>query len=75
MASHSLEDARKVQFEFELMQNITDKYGKPTEFDKYVDQKTGQIYLNQLSNVLSAGIWGLVMAKARATFSFVDLID
>ena len=57
------------------MQNISDAFTTKTEFDSYVNQTTGNIDMNRVCQTLSMSIWGLVMAKARATFSLSDLIN
>lgn len=63
-----------MQLKFELMQNATDFFNNKTEYDAFIDQKSGQISLNKVSSALSAAVWGLVMAKARSTFGLSDLI-
>lgn len=60
---------------FELMQNLTNEFQKKTEFDQYVDQSTGQLQINKMLSALSMAIWGLLMAKARATFQLADIFD
>ena len=44
-------------------------------FDDYVDKKTGEVQVNKLGNQISIVIWGLVLAKARASFHLTDLVD
>lgn len=46
-----------------------------TEYDEYVNQKTGQIKLSKVCKVLSMMVWGLIMAKAKASFTFTDIFD
>ena len=75
MASRRQHDVEDMQLKFELAQNISDQFNNKTEYDDYINQKTGQLDLNRLSSALSASIWGLVMAKARATFELKDIID
>ena len=48
---------------------------EPTEYDELVDQKTGRIDLSGLCNMLGSGLWGLVFAKARASFKMSDVVD
>jgi len=60
---------------FELMQNISNQWFTKTEYDAYVDQKSGSLNVDKLSNFVSASVWGLVLAKARASFHLTDLGD
>lgn len=66
--------ANEIQQEFELVQNISDAYNTKTEYDAYIDQKSGEIDLNKTIHGLNAAIWGLFLAKARASFQLSDLI-
>lgn len=59
---------------FELLQNASDAFNTKTEFDKFVDQKTGEINLSSLASSLSVCLWGLILAKSRATFTMADLV-
>lgn len=64
----------EIQQEFEVVQNISDAYNTKTEFDAYIDQKSGEIDMNKTIHGLNAAIWGLFLAKARASFQLTDLI-
>jgi hypothetical protein len=68
MASHQ-------QDKFELMQNISDKLTEKTAFDDYINAKSGEVDSSKVCHLLSVGIWGLVLAKAKATFSLSDILD
>lgn len=57
------------------MQNITDMLTETNEFDKFVDQQSGKININQICEILSMSVWSLLMAKARASFSMTDIVD
>ena len=57
------------------MQNISDALTTKTEYDNYIDEKTGQINLSMVCQSLSVGMWGLILAKARATFQISDLLN
>ena len=60
---------------FEALQNLTDQFNEKTEYDEYVDKETGQINLNKVCHLLSMTVWGLIMAKARASFKLSDMLD
>lgn len=44
-------------------------------YDEYVDYQTGRIKLNRVCKILATALWGLVFAKARASFNMSDIID
>lgn len=57
------------------MQKVSDMYNEETPYDQFIDKKSGDIKVNQICQQLSVALWGLVMAKAKATFSLADLTD
>lgn len=57
------------------MQTVSDTLTTPTEYDKFVNQETGNIQLSQVCQGLSVALWGLLVAKARATFALSDLVE
>lgn len=71
----SIHHARAQMKTFEAMQNISDELTQETEYDEYVDPQTGRIDLSKVCHMLSMTVWGLVMAKARASFTLSDLFD
>jgi hypothetical protein len=61
--------------DWEALQEMEDTWTTPTEFDKFVNQETGNIQISQVCQSLSVALWGLLMAKARSTFSISDITD
>ena len=60
--------------DWESLQSVSDSLSTPTEYDIFV-QASGNIKVSQVCNSLSVALWGLLMAKARATFAISDLVD
>ena len=60
---------------FEALQGIQDTYNEETRYDDFVNQENGDIKVNQVCETLSVALWGLVMAKAKASFALSDLTD
>ena len=54
---------------------MSDNLTTPTDYDNFVSKETGNIQVSQVCNSLSIALWGLVWAKARATFAISDLVD
>lgn len=50
-------------------------YNEETPYDKFIDKQTGDVRVNQVCQSLSVALWGLIMAKAKTTFSLADLTD
>lgn len=60
---------------FEALQKVSDFYNNETPYDDLIDKKTGDINVNKVCQQLSVALWGLIMAKAKTTFSLADLMD
>jgi hypothetical protein len=57
------------------LQTVSDTLTTPTEYDQFVNQETGNIQMSQVCQVMSCALWGLLVAKARATFALSDIVD